>query len=221
MMVMVANQTNVEFCALAGRYPGSLGHLYGPGAQRTPTEYFPYALDNGAYPAWEKNIEWNRTAWMDLLAWAEVQAIRPLWAVVPDVVTNRERTLEQWPLFAPLVRACGIRPAFAVQDDMTFEDVPDDECMIFLGGSTGWKTQAIQPWCQRFPGRVHVARVNEQARLALSYGSGAVSVDGTGWWHKTTTAWHGESQLACLKKFVTETGTPFGANWKRPAWRAA
>jgi hypothetical protein len=185
MMVMVANQTNAEFGYLSGRHPGCIGHLYSPGGQRGPWHFFPYALDNGAYVYWQKNLDWDPAPWLELLAWATAQEQRPLWALVPDVVMNRDRTLEQWKEWSPVVRARGFRPALAIQDGMTFEDVPDSECMLFLGGSTPWKDAVIGPWCARFPGRVHVGRVNRKDRLHRCHDAGAVSVDGTGWWHKT------------------------------------
>ena len=64
MMVMIANRSGVEVGYLAGRYPGVLGHLYSPGAQRGPWPFLPYALDNGRYGAWAK-IEWLSTEWRD------------------------------------------------------------------------------------------------------------------------------------------------------------
>lgn len=187
-MVMVSNCNGNDIGAYGERYRNArcrLGHLYGPGGQRGPYDYLPYALDNGAYPARHKNLDWPEAAWRKLLAWTIEQAQRPLWVVVPDVVYMREPTLERWKVFAPVVRAAGFRPAFAVQDDMTFDDVPDSECMIFLGGSTGWKHAAIEPWCAEFPGRVHVARVTEHKRLLKAFHAGAVSVDGNYWFMKT------------------------------------
>lgn len=202
-MVMVANDGGMEIGLLAGRYPGSLGHLYSPGAQRGPWEEMPYALDNGAFSAWEKKIPWDEAAWKRLLLWAAMSGQRPLWAVVPDVVADRAATLERWRQYEGEVRRFGFRPAFAVQDGMTFDDVPSDDCMLFIGGGDEFKDSAIVPWCARFPGRVHVARVNRWKRLAACYHAGAVSVDGTGWFHKTNGP--GGGQRGELVKFIRET----------------
>jgi len=68
--------------------------------------------------------------------------------------------------------------------------------------ATRQATSAIAPWCARFPGRVHVGRVNGWPRLRASWASGAISVDGTGWFHKGT---GGASQAADLRKFLRET----------------
>lgn len=203
MMVMVSNQTGFEAGHLVGRYPGALGHLYSPGGQRGPWSFMPYALDNGAFPAFEKGQPWDPVAWRQLLRWAQWSGQAPLWALVPDVVADRNATLVSWTVYEPEVRAAGFRPAFAVQDGMTFADVPSEDCVLFLGGSTEWKEASIAPWCARFPGRVHVGRVNTWDRLTACWRAGAVSVDGTGWFRRGRTV--GSSQSADLKKFLAET----------------
>jgi hypothetical protein len=88
---------------------------------------------------------------------------------------------------------------------MTFDDVPDPDCILFVGGSDEWKDAAIEPWCARFPGRVHVARVNTWRRLVTSWRAGAVSIDGTGWFRKGTVAKVRETQHSELRKFLRET----------------
>lgn len=195
---MVANQTGIEVGLMAARYPGRLGHLYSPGAQRGPWRELPYALDNGAYAAFINDAAWDESAWRCLLSWAVLSGQRPRWAVVPDVVGNRSATIERWHRYHSEVRALGIQPAFAAQDGMTFEDVPADS-VVFLGGSTEWKEAAIGPWCARFPGRVHVGRVNKWDRLVRCWRAGAISVDGTGWFHRI--------QRRELAQFLAETSS--------------
>jgi hypothetical protein len=182
-MVMCANQSGFKFGVLAGRYPGRFGHLFAPGATRGPFPDAPYALDNGAWPAYVNGREWQEAPWRKHLDWAASKKQGPLWVVVPDVVGQREQTIERWWRYAPVVREYGFRPAFAAQDFMTFEDVPDSECMVCIGGTTPWKLAAIQPWSAKFPGRTHILRVSGPDRLDLAYEAGAVSVDGTGWFH--------------------------------------
>lgn len=203
MMIMVSNQTGVEVGILTMKYPGWIGHLFSPGGQRGPWPEIPYALDNGAWPAYLNGEEWSEAEWMALLRWAVLSGIPPLWALVPDVVGNREATLERWHKYVDVVRGFGFRPAFAVQNKMTFDDVPDDECMLFIGGDDAFKDAAIAPWCARFPGRIHVGRVNFWPRLLACYRAGAVSVDGTGWFRKGRTMTN--SQWNDLRKFLRET----------------
>lgn len=196
---MVSNHCSMIFGYLSGRFPGSVGHLYSPDAQCGPWPWMPYALDNGAWPAHLAGTQWQPPPWRALLRWAALSGQRPLWAAVPDIVGNREETIARWSIYEPEVRAFGFRPAFVLQDGMTFADVPSSDCMLFVGGSTEWKEQAIGPWCARFPGRVHVGRVNKWDRLAKSWRAGAVSVDGTGWFRRNS------GQLGELVKFIVET----------------
>lgn len=196
---MVSNATGIEVGLLAGRHPGRIGHLFSPGGERGPWAELPYALDNGAWSAHKNSREWSESDWRRLLTWAAMSGISPLWCVVPDVVGDRAATLARWERYAAIVRGFGWRCAFAAQDGMTFDDVPDAECVVFLGGSTEWKLKSIAPWCARFPGRVHVARVNTWDRLVTCWRAGAISVDGTGWFHKTG------NQANDLRKFLRET----------------
>lgn len=200
---MVSNATGIEVGLLAGKHPGRIGHLFSPDGQRGPWVEIPFSLDNGAWPAHKNGRPWDESKWRALLAWCAICGIPPLWALVPDVVGDRDETLRRWEIYEHVIRGYGWRRAFAAQDGMTFADVPDDECMIFLGGSDKWKVPAIKPWCSRFPGRVHVARVNTWGRLVASWRSGAVSVDGTGWFRRGRSI--GSSQANDLRKFLRET----------------
>jgi hypothetical protein len=145
VMVMVANSSGLQTGYLAGRYPGMLGHLYSPGSQRGPYSFLPYALDNYRYVCWAKGVAWSEPRWRYLLEWARASGQPPLWCLAPDVVTNREATITEWSTYAPVIRGYGFRPAFAIQNGMTFADVPDSECMLFLGGTIDWKEAAIGP----------------------------------------------------------------------------
>lgn len=191
MLVMVSNQSNITFGYWSGKFPGSIGHLYSPGGQRGPWTWLPYALDNGAFT----NLD--IPAWRNLLRWAALSGVKPLWCAVPDSVGDREVTLEMYRAYAHEVVAYGFRPAFVAQDGMGFDDVPNEECMIFVGGGTEWKEASIVPWSKQFPGRVHVGRVNDSDRLWKCWNAGVSSVDGTGWFHKR--------QLGVLHKFIERT----------------
>lgn len=190
MIVMPANATGLFFHSLA-RETGRLGHLYSPRAQRGPWPWFPYALDNGAFSCWEpvSNIfdtaKWaeNEQAWHELLFWAQAVAIRPLWAIVPDVPGNSRETLERWSKYVSFVVAAGIAPAVAVQDGMTPADVHrlvPKPAVICVGGSTKWKWDTVAEWCANFP-RVHLLRCNSPVKLEVLEQLGIESTDGTGW----------------------------------------
>lgn len=205
MMVMPSNNGGIEVGLLAAKYLGRVGHLYSPGGQRGPYEEIEFALDNECWIAFKNRREWSPGPWRALLRWALLSGKRPLWALVPDVVGDRVGTLARWAEFSPEVKAHGFRRGFAVQNGMTFDDVPDDECMLFLGGDSQWKDAAIPVWADRYPGRVHVGRVNGMPRLLACHHSGVVSVDGTGWFHKTG------PQNNDLRRYLKETSYALSA----------
>jgi hypothetical protein len=140
----------------------------------------PYALDNGAFPAFTKKIPWDRKAWLKLLGWSSVSGQPPMWILAPDVVGDREKTITSWHENHVLLATLGIPLAFAVQDGMTAKDVPEGVSVIFVGGSTEWKWKTAPMWGNSFP-RVHIGRVNTWRLLRLAEDAGAESCDGTGW----------------------------------------
>ncbi len=174
-----------------------LGHLYSPGGEAGPFPFMPYALDNGAFPAWTNGRAWEPQPWLDLLGWARQSGQRPLWVLVPDVVGDRAATIAAWHRWAPVAAAYGWPLAFAAQDGMSFDDVPADAAVVFLGGSTEWKWASVSAWCARFP-RVHVGRVNTYRWLRVCEDAGAESVDGTGWFRGRN------AQVEGLKQWLRE-----------------
>jgi hypothetical protein len=180
VIVMPANTTGIRTGYLAGRFPGKIGHLFSPGAQSGPYEFADYALDNGAFSAYTHGKEWDEAGWIKLLEWAKLSGQRPRWALVPDVVADRNGTLQRWEKYAPIAARYGWPLAFAVQDGMVPADVPKEAEVIFVGGSTQWKWDTVRDWCDAFE-RVHVGRVNSYRRLWECHEAGAEGCDGAGW----------------------------------------
>jgi hypothetical protein len=210
VIVMPANNTGIRVGHLAGRYPGKLGHLYSPGAEVGPFHFMPYALDNGAFPAFSKGEPWDEGAYWGLINWMRLQTQRPRWILVPDVVADRAATLAKWAEWEPVLRPLGYPLAFAAQDGMTFADVPASADVVFLGGSTDWKRQAIVPWCARFP-RVHVGRINTYKWLWYCADAGAESCDGTGWTRGDQAQWRGLEQW--LREASGESQRTIQTSW--------
>lgn len=195
---MPANNTGIEVGYLAGRYPGRIGHLFSPGAQRGPYSFIPYALDNERFSAWSSGKPWDEAKWVRMLDWAKLSGQRPLWALVPDVVADRDATLADWRKYAPQLARYGWPLAFAVQDGMTKSDVPSDADVVFVGGSTEWKWRTVRTWCGEFE-RAHVGRVNTYRRLWDCHDAGAESGDGTGWTRGD------QRQIRGLKAYLEES----------------
>ncbi len=183
MRVMPANSTGWFWHCLA-RETGCIGHLFSPGGQRGPWPWMPYALDNGAFSAWDRDTNrwdearWNVDAWRRLIFWAQSNPQPPLWAIVPDVPGNAQETLERYKRFVaevPFVKA------LAVQDGMSVEQAREvNPDVICVGGTTEWKWATVEQWAKAFP-RVHVLRCNSPDKLVYLDGLGVESCDGTGW----------------------------------------
>lgn len=183
MIVMPSNNTCWLVHYWAGRY-GNLGHLLGPVRVEKPYPHIPYALDNGAFGAWDKSRTWDPDAFTKHVTRYAFRQLRPNWVVVPDVVADRAATLMSWDRWAPVLRHEFMLPlALAVQDGMTISDVlclSEQPDVIFVGGTTNWKWRTFGQWAKDFP-RVHVGRVNGAKGLDLCKDAGVESCDGTGW----------------------------------------
>jgi hypothetical protein len=180
MMLMPSNNSSGIVHYLAAKHPGKIGWLFGPSNYKRPRFYLPFALDNDAFAAWTNNTPWNYEAWNGMLERINSQPIKPLWALVPDVVADKQKTLELWNQYDWEVEVLGWKKAFAVQDGMTPSDVPKDADVVFVGGTTAWKWEWFDVFTLHFP-RVHVGRVNTLRQLWLCDDAGVESVDGTGW----------------------------------------
>lgn len=198
-MMLIMGQSNRIWHYWSGRYPGSVGVLIGPSyGKKVPVDkWMPFVLDNDAFTCWRDKKSWDFESWIKMLRWIRMTGLRPLWAAVPDVVTNREATLANWPIYSPLIKRLGWNTAFCVQDGMTPDDVPDDADVIFVGGSDSWKFVNLRMWTENFP-RVHCARVNPISKIEMCDRLGCESVDGTGWFRAADRADH----LPALERFI-------------------
>jgi hypothetical protein len=212
MIVMTANNTGREQRALAAAFPGRVGLLLSPAGWRKP--HGPYALDNGAFPAWTKGRPWDEAAFLKLLENATKAGTIPLWVLVPDVVADREATIALWHQWEPALRDYGWPLAFAVQDGMEQTDVPTSVNVVFVGGTTRWKWRTVERWCNDNE-RVHVGRVNGYQGLDRLHGLGAESCDGTGWFRGD------QAQLAGARtvssRVIDRAATATEANRMTPA----
>jgi hypothetical protein len=175
LLVMVANNTGREARRLLERFPERIGHIYSPDGWRRPWPN--YALDNGGFTSGKA---WEPGPFLRLIDRAIEAEHQPRWLAVPDVVANREATLQSWQKWAPVLRQCGFPLAFVVQDGMIPADLPADADVIFVGGTTDWKRSTAGVWCHAHP-RVHIGRVNGEKDLWRYHRLGAESCDGSGW----------------------------------------
>lgn len=173
-------------------------------------------LDDGlsvlSEPSTFDHEKWALTelAWNRLVVWSQTVAIRPLWAIVPDVPGDAVETFARWSAFAP--KLLDVPRALAVQDGMTVAQVqamPLAPDVIAVGGTTEWKWATVEKWAKAFP-RVHLLRCNSPARLYDLEEMGVESCDGTGWCRGNRAQTEGLEKWARSKaKPITSSLFPF------------
>lgn len=146
------------------------------------SEGFPYALDNGAWTAYQQGRPFDEVAFAGALRKMGAGAD---WTVIPDIVAGGLASLDVSLKWMRRVLDETPRALLAVQDGMTPADVRPflgERVGLFVGGSTDWKLSTLGQWAEL--GRdvgcwVHVGRVNTARRIHLCAAAGATSFDGT------------------------------------------
>ncbi len=144
-----------------------------------PREGEPWALDNGAFPAWKSGKPWSAATFLKSVE-QSADLAPPMMAVLPDKVAEGAASLE-WSL-----RWLAVLPPMpwylALQDGMTHAAVTaalPGVAGLFLGGSDEFKSTAPE-WCElahRNGKRFHYARVSTEDRLRAAIDCGADSAD--------------------------------------------
>ena len=149
----------------------------------------PLALDNGAFAAWSRGEDWEKTQREGFEKRAEELGGVVSWIVAPDIVAGGARSLELSQAWIPWLLERTPLVMLPVQDGMTPEDVAPviaehhPRVGIFLGGSTEWKWDTADEWGQLADAwgvPYHVARVNSLSAIQRAGSVGASSWDGTG-----------------------------------------
>lgn len=145
------------------------------------TEGFRYALDNGAWSAYQAGKPFDKDAFSRLVDKLGAEAD---WIVVPDIVAGGLKSLEFSLGWLPELKP--IAPVLiAVQDGMELPDVAPyvgPRVGLFVGGTSDWKLASLASWGALAAHRgchLHVGRVNTRRRLNLCAAVGADSFDGT------------------------------------------
>jgi hypothetical protein len=158
------------------------------------TDYPFVAIDNGVF---SKATPFDPAAFkqlVDRVAATPAVRAKTLFVVAPDVVGDAAATLDRFPEWARFIHDKQLPVALAAQDGL--EDIRaripwDDIDVLFIGGSTEWKTGQIAPakraaWAGIFMEAhrrsipVHMGRVNTNDRIAgIAQIVGASTVDGT------------------------------------------
>ena len=150
------------------------------------SEGFSYAIDNGAWTAYKKKIEFNQDRFYQLL---ETHGAAADFITVPDIVCGGLDSLrfsEQW--LWKLI-GCSKLLLIPVQDGMVANDLRLLLSMsqpftgIFIGGSDEFKESTMNQWARLADDLdcyIHCGRVNSKRRLKLCQMHGIDSFDGSG-----------------------------------------
>lgn len=144
-------------------------------------EGFPYAIDNGAWTAFQKGEPFDVPAFEKAVEWGADGAD---WLILPDIVGGGIESLRFSMEWAP--RLHGVCPLLlAVQDGMRPADVAPivgPGVGIAVGGTTEWKEFTTPAWgalARETGAYLHVLRVNSRRRINLCRDAGADSFDGS------------------------------------------
>lgn len=144
-------------------------------------EGMPYALDNGAWTAFQRKEPFDVPAFQRAV---DMFGERADWVVIPDIVAGGLASLDFSLSWIDRLGGCK-RLLLAVQDGMTADSIRpflSDRVGIFIGGSTDWKLTTAIEWGQlahEVGCYMHVGRVNTVRRIRLCAAAGADSFDGT------------------------------------------
>lgn len=159
-----------------------VGELLQPGD--FPPRLLPYALDNGAFRAYTRQIPWDASAFERMLTSAGEHSVTPDFIVAPDIVAGGLESLTrsiEW-----FERCASVGPVYlAVQDGMSVTrvlQVLDNHPFagIFVGGSKPWKVATGKFWVELAHKRdipCHVARAGTTNAVSWARSIGADSLD--------------------------------------------
>lgn len=146
-----------------------------------------YAVDNGAYYCWDRELPWDEPRFLRMLDRVSGLERKPDFLVCPDIVAGGEASLAfsmSWVDRLPKEWPCYL----AVQDGMTacgVLAVIDRFQGIFVGGTDVWKRNSSPAWSKMAKAegkRLHVGRINSlQGAFIQAKVVKADSFDGTNW----------------------------------------
>lgn len=156
--------------------------LLSPKGNSLRTEGMPYALDNGAWTAYQQGQPFDEDAFVRAV---DVVGEGAEWIVLPDVVQGGMASLDFSLTWMERLKGIPTKLLIAVQDGVQIEDLAhhlSPTVGIFIGGSTAWKEATAGAWgslARRRNCHLHVGRVNTVRRIRICAAAGANSIDGT------------------------------------------
>lgn len=186
-LVAYASRTGTRTTLAALRAAGWRLLVSASGVHRT--EGMRYAIDNGAYSAWDAHRRGKRsTPLLDKHLFIRIViTLGPFadFVVVPDIVQGGAESLALSLRWLPWVLLRTRRALIAVQDGMTAEQIGphlNERVGVFVGGGDKFKETSTPMWAVLARSRgayCHVGRVNTRRRINIAAAAGVDSFDGT------------------------------------------
>ena len=162
-------------------HANGIGLMLTPFSQRNSKNsphQWTWAADNGCFAE-----KWDEKVWLTWLK-SHASPCEALFATVPDVVADHDKTVDRWGKYHTTVSSLGYKPAFVLQDGAALDTIPWETMgCLFIGGSTDFKlSDTARMFCAEAKARsiwVHMGRVNSFKRMVLAKQWGVDSVDGT------------------------------------------
>jgi hypothetical protein len=148
-----------------------------------PPENLRFAIDNGAWKAFQQKIPFDNEAFGGLV---ERYGSAADFVVLPDIVAGGKDSLAFSVSWLPRLSTLK-HLLLPIQDGMSHHEVgivlrQNPKVGLFLGGSTEYKLREMYAWgavAHAWKRWYHVGRVNTRRRIRLCAEAGADSFDGT------------------------------------------
>ena len=148
-----------------------------------PPEGLRFAIDNGAWKAFQQKISFDAEAFGKLV---ERYGCAADFVVLPDIVAGGKESLDFSVSWLPRLSTLK-HLLLPIQDGMSHHEVgivlrQNVKLGLFLGGSTEFKLREMYAWgavAHAWKRWYHIGRVNTARRIRLSAEAGADSFDGT------------------------------------------
>lgn len=141
----------------------------------------PYILDNGAFKAYRDGVPWDADAFVGRLGQLDTMPRDPDFVVLPDVVTNPDRTKERASKWAGVI---DYPTAFCAQDGVEPQEAVEfaeriDAEVVFVGGTAEWKRRHADEFVDAAHDSGLKCHIGRPGDLVWANSIGADSVDTT------------------------------------------
>ena len=161
----------------------SWGILISPYDPSLPKGFDRMCLDNGAWTAHTKGIDWDQPRFARALDKFGADAD---FVVAPDIWCGGQDSLDLSKKWIKPLLGISKKVLIPIQDGMLAEDLEpmlNERVGLFLGGSTEYKWRTVSYWAEvakRHRAHYHVARVNSVKTMRTCHLYGVDSFDGSG-----------------------------------------